>query len=308
MTQQQTISPRAWAELFVLAAIWGGSFLSIRIALDQVGVFTTVAFRITGALIVLWSYVIARRLPLPKDWRIWVAFLVLGTLNNAIPFSLISWGELRIPTGLASILNAATAVLGVLVASIAFRDERLTTRKALGVACGFLGVVTAIGIEVLWQFDLTSLSQLAVLGAATSYAFAGAFARATMKGQRPQVVAAGALLGAALIMVPIALVQDGLPTFHYNAHTWEALGYLAFVATAGAYLLFYRVVAMAGAGNASLVTLIIAPVAIVLGAVVLGEALHSRAYIGFALLALGLLIIDGRLIRRIFGRGAQEIA
>ncbi|MBI1217737.1 MAG: EamA family transporter [Rhodobacteraceae bacterium] len=300
MTQQQTISARAWAELFLLAMIWGGSFLSIRVALDQVGVLTTVAFRVLGALLVLGVYVLARRLPLPRDPKIWLAFLVLGLLNNAIPFTLITWGEVRIPSGLASILNAATAILGVLVASLVFADERLSARKLTGVALGFLGVITAIGLGVLEAFDLHSLSQLAVLGAATSYACAAAFARATMKGLKPQVVSAGMLLGSALIMVPLALWQEGWPTFHYIWPVWGAVLYLAVVATAGAYLLFYRVIAMAGAGNASLVTLLVAPIAIVLGALVLGEALPPRAYAGFALLALGLLVIDGRLLRRLW--------
>ena len=301
MTPQQTLSPRAWAELSLLAMIWGGSFLSIRVALDEVGIFTTVGFRVFGAMLVLWIYVLVRRLPLPRDWRIWVGFLILGLLNNVIPFSLITWGELRISSGLASILNATTAILGVLVASLAFADERLTARKMTGVVVGFLGVTVAIGLTALTQFSLTSLSQLAVLGAAASYALAGAFARYRMKGVKPQVVAAGALLGASLMIVPMALIHEGVPSLHYSAHVWAALGYLAFMATAAAYLLFYRVVAMAGAGNTSLVTLLVAPVAIVLGALFLGEALASRAYLGFGLLALGLLIIDGRA----FGRGPR---
>lgn len=296
MNPQQTLSPRAWAELGLLALIWGGSFLSIRVGLEQLGVLTLVSFRVLGALVVLWAYVLARRLPLPKGPRIWAAFLILGLLNNLIPYTLITWGELRIPTGLASILNGATAIFGVIVASLAFRDERLHLRKLAGVLMGFAGVVTVIGIEALAALDLTSLSQLAILGASLSYACAAAFARATMKGLRPEVVSAGMLAGSAVMLVPLALWQDGLPTLHYTPAVWSATVYLAFAATAGAYLLFYRVLGMAGAGNVSLVTLLIPPIAIVLGALVLGEALPPRAYGGFALLALGLLVIDGRLL------------
>jgi drug/metabolite transporter (DMT)-like permease len=298
MTTQQTLSPRAWAELGLLALIWGGSFLSIRVGLHQLGVLTLVSFRVIGALAVLWAYVLARRLPLPKGPRIWAAFLILGLLNNLIPYTLITWGELRITTGLASILNGATAIFGVIVASLAFRDERLHVRKFAGVLLGFAGVVTVIGIEALAALDLTSLSQLAILGAALSYACAAAFARATMKGLRPEVVSAGMLAGSAVMLVPLALWQEGLPTLRYTPEVWAATAYLAFAATAGAYLLFYRVLGMAGAGNVSLVTLLIPPIAIVLGALVLGEALPPRAYGGFALLALGLLVIDGRLLRR----------
>lgn len=307
MKPQVSLSPRTWAALFLLACIWGGSFLSIRLALEGVGVFTTVAIRVSGAAVVLWTYVLIRRLPLPRDPRIWLAFLVIGLLNNAVPFSLITWGELRIPSGLASILNAATAIFGVLIASVAFADERLSARKAVGVALGFAGVVTAIGLGELRRFDITSLSQLAVLGAAMSYGTSAAIARATTRGLKPQVVAAGMLLGSSLIMVPLALWQEGLPALPHAPQVWFGLAYLALAATAGAYLLYYRVIAAAGAGNVSLVTLLVAPIAIVLGALVLGEALHPRAYLGFGLLACGLLVIDGRLLRHLRPR-PQETA
>lgn len=299
MKPQIAISPRAWAELFLLSLIWGGSFLSIRLALEEVGVFTTVAIRVAGAALVLWSYVLVRRLPLPRDPRLWLAFLVLGILNNAIPFSLISWGELRIASGLASILNAATAIFGVLIASLVFSDERLSARKGAGVALGFAGVATAIGVAELHRFDITSISQLAILGASVSYACAGAFARATTRGIKPQVVTAGMLAGSSLVMVPLALWHDGVPALPHAPQVWFGLAYLALAATAGAYLLYYRVIAAAGAGNASLVTLLVAPIAIVLGALVFGEALHPRAYLGFVLLACGLLVIDGRILRRL---------
>ncbi len=305
MLEQKTLSPRAWTELFGLALIWGGSFLSIRLALDGAGVFTTVAFRILGAAVVLWIYVLARRIALPRDARTWFALLVMGLLNNALPFSLITWGELRIPSGLAAILNAATAILGVLVAAIVFRDERLQARKALGVGLGFAGVATVIGLDALEGFDLTSLAQLAVLGAACSYALSAAWARHALKGLTPQLAAAGMLTTAALVMVPLALVTEGVPSFRYRPEVWAALIYLAFFATAIAYLLYYRVLGMAGAGNVSLVTLLVAPIAILLGALILGEALPPAAYLGFALLALGLLTIDGRVFRR-FARKRPE--
>ncbi|MFC2967379.1 DMT family transporter [Acidimangrovimonas pyrenivorans] len=295
---QKTLSARAWAELLLLALIWGGSFLSIRLALDEVGVLTSVAFRVGGAAVVLWVYVLGRRLPLPRRPRVWAAFLVMGLLNNVIPFSLITWGELHIASGLASILNASTAIFGVLVAALVFADERLGPRRALGVLTGFAGVATAVGPSALTGLDLTSLGQLAVLGAASSYACAAAFARASFKGVAPQVAAAGMLTGSTLVLVPAALLRDGAPSLDYSAATWGALVYLAVLASAGAYLLYYRVLAMAGAGNLSLVTLLVSPVAILLGWLVLGETLPRHAFAGFGLLALGLAITDGRLLRR----------
>ncbi|MEO0633446.1 MAG: EamA family transporter, partial [Pseudomonadota bacterium] len=110
MITQKTLSSRAWAELVLLGTIWGGSFLSIRIALDEVGPLTSVAHRTFWAMLVLWGVVAVLRLPVPRDPRIWAAFLVMGMLNNVIPFSLMAWGQLHVETGLTSILNATTAI------------------------------------------------------------------------------------------------------------------------------------------------------------------------------------------------------
>lgn len=298
MAPQKSIPPRAWAELLLLAAIWGGSFISNRLALNEVPVLTTVAFRVAGACILLWVYVGLRRLPVPRSFQIWLAFLAMGLLNNALPFTLITWGQLTIPSGLAAIVNASTAIFGVLVAALAFRDERLTARRLTGVLLGFAGVAVAIGLHALTTLNLTSLPQLALVAAAISYAVAAAFARRVLGGLPPQVAAAGMLTGSSLLMLPTALWIDGPPVLTHGAQVWGALGYLAILSTAGAYLLYYRVLGMAGAGNLSLVTLLTAPVAIVMGALILNEALPLRAYAGFALIALGLLIIDGRLLPR----------
>ncbi|MGB5560042.1 MAG: DMT family transporter [Paracoccaceae bacterium] len=298
MNAQITIPARAWGEILLLSLLWGGSFLAISFALREVGVFTVVAIRVLGAALVLWAYVLARGLALPRSPRVWGGFLVMGLLNNVIPFSLIVWGQQNIPSGLASILNASTAIFGVIVAAAVFADERLTARKAVGVSLGFVGVATAIGLSALHEFDLRSLAQLAIIGAAISYAFAGAWARIALKGLTPQVAAAGMTSCAALFMVPTALLLEGAPSLSHAPATLAALAYLAVVATALAYLLYYRVLAVAGSGNLMLVTLLVAPVAIALGAIVLGEELPRQAYAGFALLAVGLIVLDGRLLAR----------
>ncbi|WP_373636648.1 DMT family transporter [Yoonia sp. BS5-3] len=299
---QKTISPRAWAELIILSLIWGASFLSIRIALNEVGPLTAVAHRTVWAMLILWAYVFIVRLPLPTSPRIWGAFLIMGLLNNVIPFSLMAWGQLHIETGLTSILNAATAIFGVIAAALFFADERLTARKAIGVTLGFFGVATAIGLSALTQFDIRSLGQLAVIGGTISYALAGVWARKMLGGLTPQVAAAGMLTGASLITLPAAWIIEGPISMDLAPQTWVAIAYYAIIATAVAYLLYYRVLAMAGSGNLMLCTLLVAPVAIILGALVLGEALPLRAYTGFGLLALGLIILDGRLLKPIQNR------
>ncbi|MFD3189130.1 DMT family transporter [Sedimentitalea sp. HM32M-2] len=292
MNEQKSISGRAWAELLLLGLIWGGSFLSVRIALNEVPVLTATLHRTCWAMLLLWAVVLIRRLPVPRSPRIWAAFLLMGLLNNVIPFGLMNWGQLHIETGLTSILNASTAIFGVVVAAIAFADERLTLQRAFGVGLGFVGVATAIGLDNLARFDLRSTAQLAVLAGGFSYALASAWARARLGGLSPQVAAAGMLTGSTVMLLPAALIVDGPMVMDLQPVTWLAIAYYALIATAVAYLLYYRVLAMAGSGNLMLVTLLIPPVAILLGAVVLGETLRPQAFAGFGLLALGLVILN----------------
>jgi len=295
MILQKTMTGRAWAEMILLALIWGCSFLAIRTALDEVTPLTSVAHRTLWAMLVLWGVVAVMRLPVPRAPKVWIGFLGMGLLNNVIPFGLMAWGQLHIETGLTSILNASTAIFGVIAAALFLADERLTPRKAIGVALGFFGVATAIGLENFRNFDLRSLAQLAIIAGTICYALAGVWARHFLSGLPPQVAAAGMLTGSTLITVPLAWMIDGPITLDLQPVTLLAIGYYSLIATAGAYLLYYRVLALAGLGNLALVTLLIAPVAIVLGAVVRHEVLSPHAFAGFALLALGLAILDGRI-------------
>ncbi|OWY06790.1 DMT family transporter [Thioclava sp. IC9] len=289
-----SLTPLAWALLAALALIWGSSFLSNRAALEGAGVFTVVFLRVASGAVLIWAYVALRRLPVPRHPIYLGHFLIMGLLNNAIPFSLIVWGQKHIDSGLASILNASTAIFGALVAAVVFTDERLSARKATGIAVGFAGVVVAIGPDALKGFDLTSAGQLAVLGAALSYGFAGAYARFAIRGLRPEVAAAGMLTGGAIWTLPILLLTEGVPSFDYAPAVWIAMLWLGVGCSALAYLLYYRILAMAGAANLALVTLLIPPVAILAGWAVYGERLGWAEALGFAILALGLMILNRR--------------
>jgi len=301
MIPQQSLSTRAWAEMLLLALIWGASFLAFAICLRELGVFTTVAHRVAWGTLVMWGIALARGWPLPPK-SLWFACLVMGLLNNVIPFSLIAWGQTTIESGLASILNASTAIFGVLLAAIVFADERLIPRKIIGVLLGFIGVAIAIGIESLANFDVRSMAQISILLASFSYGCASVWARKTLKSLPPHTSALGMLTGSTLIMIPLAFVIDGPPSFSLLPETWIAIVYIAVAATTGAYLLYYRVLSMAGSGNLMLVTLLIPPIAIVLGALVLNESIPPAALIGFAIIALGMLILDGRLAARLTSR------
>jgi len=298
MSDQKSLSPRAWAELTLLGLFWGGSFLAIRVILDEIPVFTAVLHRTGWAALVLWAVVLARRLPIPKSPRIWAAFGVMGLLNNVIPFGLLTWGQLSIESGLTAILNGATAISGVLVAAMIFSDERLNARKIIGTSLGFSGVILAIGPESLRHFDVRSAAQLAVLVAGVSYAFAAAWGRIHLTGVAAEVAAAGMLTASTLILLPIVFYVEGPPSFDLEPRTIAGLAYLTLFATAAAYLLYFSVLAQAGSGNLMLVTLLVPPVAITLGAMYLNEQVPPQTLAGFALLAMGLLILNGRLFKR----------
>lgn len=292
------MSGRAWVELTLLSLLWGGSFFSIAIALREIGPFTAVLHRVGWAAILLWIIVLARGLPIPRDPRLWGAFLVMGCLNNVIPFSLMSWGQTHVESGLVSIFNAMTAPLGVLVAACLLADERLTLNRAGGVLLAFAGACVVIGLDNIANLNLRALGQWAVIAGALSYAFASTWAKMTLRGIDPMVAAAGMLTASTLVMFPFASMVEGLPILSLALNTWAAIGYYAIFATALAYLLYYRVLGMAGAGNLMLCTLLIPPVAIFLGWAFLGERLLPQAFAGFALIAAGLILIDGRILKR----------
>lgn len=297
MNPQKSLTPRATFELTLLALVWGGSFLAVRTALDEVPVLTSVAWRVAPAALALWLWVIFRGIPLPRGAGIWGGLLTMGVLNNVLPFTLMAWAQLHIETGLTSILNATTAIFATVLAAAIFRDERLSARKSAGVGLGFAGVVAAIGPEALAGLDLRSLAQLAVLAGALCYAVAALWARARLGGVAPEAAAAGMLTGSSLVMVPLALAIDGEPELALSAPTWAGIGYYALVSTALAYLLYYRILATAGSANLSFVTLMIPPVAIALGAIARGEALAPQAFVGLALLGAGLAVLDGRVLQ-----------
>ena len=283
--------------LAVLAIIWGGSFFFAEIALRELPPMTITLHRVFWALPILIFVIWAKGITPPKSLKVWGAYLTMGALNNALPFSLIFWGQTQITSGLASILNGATGVTGVIVAGLFLSDERLTPTKLIGVVVGFFGVALTVGIEALQNFDLRSLAQMAVLLAGLSYSIAGVWAKLRLSGQKPEMNALGMLLCSTVIMCPLALYIDGTPQFDLQISTWSALLALAIICTSLSYLLYFNILNRAGSGNLMLVTLLIPPFAITLGVLVLGESLAPISLVGFAFIALGLIIIDGRVIR-----------
>ena len=290
---------REWAMLLVLAALWGGSFFFNAVAVRELPSFTLVWLRVASAAATL---LLALRLlgqRMPTDGRIWIAFFGMGLLNNAVPFSLFVWSQHHIAGGLAAILNATTPLFTVLVAHLVTRDERLSATKAAGVAAGFAGAVAMIGPDALSGLGTGLVAQLACLAAALSYAFASIFGRRfKAMGVTPLASATGQVCASAVLLFPLMLLVDRpwtLPMPHASA--WGAVLAIGLLSTALAYVLYFRILAVAGATNLVLVTFLVPVSAILLGTLVLGESLLPRHLLGMALIGLGLACLDGRLPR-----------
>lgn len=285
-----------WLMLIVLSIIWGGSFFFNEIALSELPVMTLVTGRLVlgGLALNVITYVSGRRLP--RSLKTWGAFLLMGVLNNLIPIGLIVWGQTKIAGGLASILNATTPLFTVILAHFLTRDEQITFGKLLGIVIGLLGVTVMIGPEVFKGFDLNVLAELAVIGAAVSYALAGIFGR-RFKELSPFVTATGQVSASAVVLLLIALFShDSLFTVVPSPTAIGAVAALGLVCTAAAYMLYFRILASSGATNVLLVTLLIPVSALLLGTTILGEKIAPQDLAGMALIALGLGAIDGRIL------------
>lgn len=285
--------------LLALATVWGGSFFFAEVALREVPPLTIALHRVFWAVPALYFVVWWQGIEIPKSIKVWLCYLVMGALNNAIPFSLIFWGQTSIGSGLASILNGTTAVFGAVVAGVLLSDEPLTPRKIIGALFGVLGVAAIMGIDALTHFSLQNLGQLAIIGAALSYAFAGVWGKRFLSSYPPIMNALGMLVGSTIIMMPVAIFTDGVPVMTLTSEVWASLVALAIASTAVAYLLYFRILVRAGSANLMLVTVLIPPIAITLSVVFLGEKLGLGALMGFGIIALGLAITDGRLLARL---------
>jgi drug/metabolite transporter (DMT)-like permease len=296
----RTMSGADWAILLFLSVLWGGSFFFIEIAIRTVAPLTLVLIRVALAAAMLWAWLLVRRERLALPPGAAAAFLVLALLNNVVPFVLFAWAQQAIDGGLASILNATTPIWGVLVAHLFTADEKATPARVAGVLLGFGGVAVMIGADLLGEIGKAAWAQLACLFATLCYALAGVWARRfRAMGVSPTAVSTGQLTASAIVMLPLVLLFE--PPWHAaspSPEAWAALVALALLCTSLAYILYFRLLASAGATNSLLVTFLIPVTAILLGALILGERLAPRHVFGMALIGLGLAAIDGRLFSR----------
>jgi len=290
------MSARNWGLLLLLALLWGSSFFFYKVLVAVLPPITVVLGRVGIAAVAMNLWLLAQGQVMPRSPLLWARFLLLGLLNTAIPFVLIAWGETRITSGMASILNATTPIFMVAVAHWGTDDEKLSLGKSAGIVLGIAGVIVLVGPEA-FRGAAYIWGALAVVGASCAYGFGGVYSR-RFKDLSPLVAATGQITGGAIILLPLSLMVDrpwslAMPGWH----VWAALLAIALVNTALAYVVYFKMVATVGVTYISLVTFLIPIIALLLGAVFLSESVTAQALAGMAVIALGLAAIDGRLLR-----------
>ena len=282
-----------WAVLLALSLVWGGGFFFGQLALAELPPFTIVFCRVTLATVALLVTAAMTRQTIALPIGAWPIFLGLGMLNCLVPFALLLWGQAQMGSGLTSVLAATTPLFTVLVAHFLSPDERLTKARLIGVSLGFAGAAVALSPALPEAAD-NLLPGASVLAAALCYAFAGVLGR-RVSGMPTLTLAVGQLATTSLLSLPIALaIEKPWSLAMPSATAWAALLALALFSTALGYLLFFRLLARAGAVNVSLVSLLVPITSLLLAGLVLGEPLGWREISGMGLILVGLAVLDGR--------------
>lgn len=285
MTARQT------AILFGLGAIWGAAFMLIKIIVADVAPATLVAVRIAITAIVLWVVMRSSGVSLPRTRQDWQNFYSVGMFGLVIPFLLISWGQRLIPSSTTAILGATTPLFTALINIFTRNDDKITVERVVGLTIGFVGVLIAIGITTVSNGSWAG--ELCVLGAAVCYAISALYSRRVFGGMAPIVPSTGQMVASTSLLIPIALVWDGIPTAWPSTTSIVALLILAVVCTAVAYIMYYHLISTIGATKSSMVSYLIAPFGVVYGFVFLQEAITSNALIGLVIIIIGIGIAGG---------------
>jgi len=297
---QVNMKRKEWAAFILLGLIWGSSFLWIRIAVQDTGPFTLVALRLLFGLAGLAAISLVRRQHFPRDRKIILSLAAMGMINIALPFTLISWGEISVESGLASILNGTVPLFSIIIAHFWLHDERITVPRIVGLVVGFAGVVILVGRNL----DFSSVSagffgQLAIIGAAISYAVSASYSRKYLRGQPPLIQSTATILVADAVMwlsLPavgtLAPSLDAPNQFPTLPITWFAIVWLGLLGSCVAFLLFYYLLNSWGATRTTLVTYVFPVVGLVLGIVFLGETMDWRLGVGSALILSGIVVVN----------------
>jgi drug/metabolite transporter (DMT)-like permease len=285
MTARQT------GMLFLLGAIWGAAFMLIKIAVAEITPATLVAVRIVITAVILWGVLRIGGDSLPRDRQSWINFYSVGMFGLVIPFLLISWGQRLIPSSTTAILGATTPLFTALINVFSQSEERINNERIIGLGIGFVGVMVAIGIVGATEGNIWG--ELCVLGAALCYAISALYSRRVFAGMKPIVPSTGQMITSASLLVPIALIWDGMPTVVPSTRVITAMIILAVFCTAIAYILYYRLIDTIGATKVSMVSYLVAPFGVVYGFIFLQEPISTNSILGLSIIIAGILIAGG---------------
>jgi len=288
---------RYWALIIMLGAIWGCSFLFNAVLIREISPLWVSAGRVTIGAVICWAFFFAMRRKAPSDWRIYAQLVVLGILNYAIPFALFPWSEEHLASGIVGVINGMTPMTTVIVSQLWPGGEKASWNKIVGVLVGLAGAVILASPALAQGVSGQALAYLAALGATLCYALTLNYAR-RFKAVDSTVVASSSLTAAALIMIPVALLFSGVPVIT-KTETWASLFGIGVFSTSFSFLLVYWLLPKVGATNLSLNTFITPISAIILGVLILHESFLPVHVIGIVVIFLGLVFIDGRLVRRL---------
>ena len=286
----------AWSLLFTLATVWGVSFFFNAVILNEFGVLTTVFFRVSIAGIVL-AVIYKASKGRFEFRRYWARYLVLGIANNALPFTLIVFAQQHIESGFASVLNSSTPLFGLVLSHFFTRDEKIGISKIFGIGSGIAGGIVLVGAEAFNGFGGSFWGGLLIFVASFSYAVAGILAKRGFKAESSVQTSSGMLLAAAILLLPFTLVIEGVPKTFPSLNTVLAILGFALISTAFAYILYFKLLQVAGVVNLLLVTFLVPVSANILGVLILNEVITWIDASGMALIGLGLIVLDGRLFR-----------
>lgn len=291
-----------WLIFLALGLMWGSSYLFIKLAVDDFGTFTLVALRLAIGAALLWVVVRLTNQALPRDRRLYGHLVVMALANVVIPFALITWAERSVDSSIAAILTSAVPLFAIVIAPIFLHDEPIRVNGVAGLLVGFIGVVVLTSRDLaIAGSDLTG--EIALLGAALSYAVGAVYSRHNMRGVAPLIPAVAQVTFALLISGTIAILFEHPWTARPDGEAIFSIVWLGVVGSGFAYLAVFRLLASWGATRTTMVAYVIPVVGIVLGYLVLSEPIDGRLLVGTALVIAGVSLVHSRFgRRRLFGR------
>jgi drug/metabolite transporter (DMT)-like permease len=289
-----------WFLVILLGVFWGASFLFVEILLEYVTPFVVVYLRVAIASALLLVYILIRNIKFQFSRGDLFNLFVMGLLNNILPFLLIAYGQQSITGGLASILNANTSFMTILLVALFIPNEKLNFHRTIGVLIGILGVILAVDYQNIFQLNNDSVGQYLILLATISYSFAGIWAKLKLQNLPPVVSAAGMLTMSTIFLSPYILSTHFEELSSLNLDTLKyALGF-ALICTVFAYFIYFKILESTGAGNLLICTIIIPPSSIILNSIFIGEVINTNEILGLLVIIVGLLVIDGRILGKKF--------